>query len=181
MINFDAQPVINILGYFFLNPEKKIYGRELATNLKVDPGNLSRQLKALEKDGLLLFEILGRQRYYSLNKSHPLLKEIKKIYEAEHSVSLLLKKRLVGLPKLKEAYIFGSYAQNKLNQESDIDILLIGDHSGLDARRALLPLKSSLGRDINIVDFSSSEYNKKKKEKNEFLQNVFKGEVIKII
>jgi len=180
MIGFRSKITVKILDYYFVNPEKRHYINELADLLEVDPGNLFRKLKELETEGILISETRGNQKYFSLNKNYPLLKEIKKTYEAKYGIVNLLKDRLAKLKNLKEAYIFGSYAQNTLQQESDIDILLIGDHSSLGAKRLILPVQKNIGREINIIDLTPKEFKQRKKKKDEFIKNIFSQKIIKI-
>jgi len=179
MFDFRSQITKKILGYYFLNPAKKNYINELAEILAVDRSNLFRKLKELEKEGLLKSEFAGNQNYFYLNKSYPLLKEIKKTYEAKYGLVLLLKEKLKRLPGLKEAYIFGSFAKDSLQQDSDIDILLIGSHSSIAAKRLILPLQKTLKREINIIDLTVAEFTKKKRV-DDFIKRIFTGKVIQL-
>jgi Fic family protein len=79
MLGFRSKVTIKILNYYFLNPQKSHYVNELARILIVDPANLFRKLKELEREGVLVSEMKGNQRYFSLNKNYPLLKELKKL------------------------------------------------------------------------------------------------------
>ncbi|PIU01988.1 hypothetical protein COT68_00300 [bacterium (Candidatus Torokbacteria) CG09_land_8_20_14_0_10_42_11] len=180
MFNLKSQITNKVLGYFFINPHKKHYINELANLLCVDPGNLFRKLKELEIEGVLLSEAAGNQKYFFLNKNYPLLKELRKVYEAKHGLAVIFQKKLKKLSGLKEAYIFGSYAKGDLSPQSDIDLLLIGEHSSLVAKKNILPLQKTLKREINIIDLTPAEFHKREKQKDEFLQNIFKKPIIKI-
>jgi len=180
MVGFRSKITVKILGYYFINPAKSHYINELADLLEVDPGNLFRKLKDLEGEGILISEAKGNQRYFGLNKKYPLLKEVKKTYDAEYGIANLLKERLSKLRGLKEAYIFGSYAKNSLQQESDIDVLLIGAHRSLEAKRLILPLQKAIQREISIVDLTPQEFQARRKNKDDFLENVFSSKIIKI-
>ncbi len=79
MISLKSKITQLVLNYFFLNPQAKKYTNELARLFQVDPKNLDRKLKELEKEGLLKSEFLGKQRYFFINSRYPLLKEYKKI------------------------------------------------------------------------------------------------------
>lgn len=181
MFGFRSQITIKILRYFLLNPKKRRYVNELADLLEVDPGNLFRKLKELESEGILLSEMEGNQRYFELNKKYPLLRELKHFFRAKYGIEKILKKKLLRLKGLREAYIFGSFARDSLQQESDIDLLLMGSHSSLEAKKLILPIAKEIQREINIVDFSSAEFKKKKKAGDEFLKNIFSRKNIKII
>ena len=180
MIKLGSKITIKILGYYFLNPAREHYINELAEILETDPGNLFRKLKELEAEGIFISEKRGNQKYFKLNKKYPLLKEIKKTYEMKYGLADRLKKITSGLKGLREAYIFGSYAADSLQQESDIDILLIGNHSSLGAKRIILPLQNEIKREINIIDLTPEDFDRRKKHKDEFLKNIFSKKTIKL-
>ena len=181
MLEYRSQITQKVLGYYFLNPERTHYINELANLLSVDPGNLFRKLKELEQEGVLISEARGNQKYFSLNKKYPLLHEVKKIYNAKYGITELLKKKIKKLKGLKSAWIFGSYAKDSFQQESDIDLLLVGSHSSLEAKRLILPLEKDLGREINIVDITEKDFESRKKKKDEFIKNIFSQKTIKIL
>jgi predicted nucleotidyltransferase len=181
MFSFGSQITIKVLGYFFMNPEKRHYVNELAQLLSLDPGNLSRKLKELEAEGILASEERGNQKNYFLNNSYPLLKEVEKMFAAKYGLVALLKKELAKVKGLDKAFIFGSFAKDSLQQESDIDILLIGAHSSFEAKRRLLPLQKTIGRQINVVDMGRKEFDKAKQKKDPFIGNIFSGKMIELI
>jgi len=170
-----------VLRYFFLNPSKRHYINELSGILNVDVGNLFRKLRELEKEGALVSEKRGNQKYYGLNKKYPLLKELKRIYEAKYGIVETFKKELEKIDGIKEAYIFGSYAKGNWQADSDLDILLIGDHSSLEAKRKILPLTKTINREINIIDITPKEFKKRQQKRDDFVRNVFSGKIIKIL
>jgi len=181
MFNFNSKIANRILRYFFINPSNKGYVNELARLLEVDPGNLDRKLKEMAAEGILGSEFSGQQRYYFLNKKYPLLKEVKKIFEIKYGLTEQIAKRLKTVKGIKEAYIFGSYAKGDFKAESDIDVLIIGSHSVFSPGEALCPLQKRINREINIVDMTEKELAKRKKNKDEFIANIFASKIIKII
>lgn len=181
MFEFRSKITIKVLRYFLLNRKESRYVNELANFLQVDPGNLFRKLKELEGEGILISEVRGNQRYFKLNKKYPLLSELDHLFRAKYGIEEALKKKLSKLKGLQAGYIFGSFAKNTIQQESDIDLLLVGNHSSLEAKKLISPLSKELQREINIVDFSPAEFEKRKKRGDEFLKNIFSGKKIKII
>jgi len=181
MFNFNSKITNKILRYFFINQHEKKYINELARITDIDPGNLSRKLQVLENEGILCSEFLGNQRYYYINKRYPLLKEVKNIFELKCGLADLIAEKLKKIKGIKEAYIFGSYVKGNFEPESDIDILIIGDHSVLEVDRQLIPLQEKINREINTIDISKSEFIKRKKNKDEFIKNILSKEHIKIL
>lgn len=181
MFKINSKVEIEILGYFFLNQNARNYINELSKILECNPANLDKKLKELEKEGVLDCEKQGNQNYYFLNKSYPLLKEVKKIFEVKYGLREQLRKELSKLAGIEEAYIFGSFAKGRFNNESDIDLLLIGSHSSIDATKILSKIQKTRQREINTIDMTEKEFLQKKKNHDELLENIFDNQVIKVI
>ena len=169
-----------VLGYFMLHEVTELYVNEMARLLSLDQGNLDRKLKELEREGILKSRKRGKERYYSLNSSFPLLQEYKKIVLKTVGFEQILKKTLQNVKGLKAAYLFGSYAQDAMDLSSDIDLLAIGDHTVLELQRQIAQVQKSMEREINVVSMSESEYQRKLKS-DPFTQRVFKGKNIRIL
>lgn len=69
-----------LLSYFFTHQDAKHYLREIATLLLLDPGNLSRELRRLEKEGLFLSKKRGNQKCFFLNPSYEHYNDIKRLF-----------------------------------------------------------------------------------------------------
>ena len=61
MFNFKSKIAEKLLGYYFVNADAGHYINELARMLSLDPGNLDRKLKELEKEGILISRPIGNQ------------------------------------------------------------------------------------------------------------------------
>lgn len=86
-----------LLTYAFAHTEQNYYVREVAGFIKEDPGNVSRELAKLEKEGIVLSLRRGSIKLFSLNKQYPLFKELKQIL-TKHA---LLKKAKAGMQQLE--------------------------------------------------------------------------------
>jgi len=181
MISLRSEVTKKILNYFFINPHAKHYINELARILDQDPKNVDRKLKYLEKNGLLKSEFLGKQRYFYLSQKYPLLKEYRKIILTTLGIEQDLKDSFVKNKKIKEAYIFGSYAKNNMDASSDIDLLIIGNHSPISLRKKINKIQKETNREINVINMSEEEFEKKKTQKNPFITNIFSGKIIKLL
>jgi len=181
MISLRSKVTIKLLDYYFLNPEAQVYINELARILGLDPKNTETKLKELEKEGLLKSEFRGKQRYFFLAKDDSILEHYRQIFLRTYGIEKRLKDMMGNIKGLKEAYLFGSYVSNKMDSSSDIDLLAIGTHSVLELQRAIVKLQKDTGREFNVVNLNSKEFEKKKKEKNPFISNVFKTKIIRLV
>ena len=180
MVSFRSKISQKVLNYFMLQQGAESYVNDLARMLSLESGNLTRKLMELEKEGILKSRWQGKQRYYSLNKSFPLLKEYKNIVLKTFGLEQILKISLGKIPGIKKVLIYGSYAQGKMDSHSDIDLLVIGDHSTVELQRTVAGVQKSTQREINAVSMSLQEYNDKKRN-GPFLKSIEAKKSIKII
>ena len=180
MITFNSKITQKVLSYLLLNPEEEMYMNEMVNKFSVDRGNLVRKLAEWEKEGILVKNKRGNLSLYKINRQYPLLQEMKKISQKSFGIEQRLGSIFKKTKGIKHAFIFGSYASDKLEAESDIDVLSVGSHKSFDVQREIVKLEKDLGRDINIVDMTEEEFEEKKKN-NEFLKNIFSNNYIQII
>ena len=180
MISLRSQITKKVLSYFFLNPHKKVYVNALQRQLNVDKRNLVKKLKELTAEGILQDEKEANLRYYSVNESYPLYKEYKRIILKTAGLEKKLKDILKKEKKVEEAYIYGSYAEDSMDAKSDIDLLVIGNHSILSLQRKINKLEEEIDRQINIINMHRQEYEKRIKSKDPFLESIFGKEYIKL-
>jgi len=181
MISLRSKVAIKLLDYYFLNLDSQHYINELARILELDPKNTETKLKEFEEKGLFKSEFRGKERYFFLAKDNPVLEHYRQIFLTTYGIEKRLKDMLPNIKGLKEAYIFGSYASNKMDSSSDIDILAIGSHSVLELQRLIVKLQKDIGREFNVTNLSLKEFGAKKKDKDPFISGVFKTKTIKLV
>lgn len=180
MISLRSKITTTLLNFFFLHSSEQFYINDLARRLSLDPANTDKMLKKLEQEGILASERVGVERFYSLNFKYPLLEEYRQIVMKTIGLEGKIRQALNSLAGLKQAYIFGSYAKGNDDKNSDIDVLLIGAHSSVEALKKLLPIQKEVGREINVVNMTEGELLRKKKAKDPFVANIFSGKIIKL-
>ncbi|MFC2149510.1 nucleotidyltransferase domain-containing protein [Candidatus Auribacterota bacterium] len=161
MISLRSKITQAVLGYFMLHESAELYVNEMARLLSLDQGNLDRKLKELEKEGLLKSDIRGKERYYSLNAAFPLLQEYKKIVLKTIGLEQRLKEVLRAVNGIEMSCLFGSYAGDKMDLSSDIDLLVVGSHSVIELQREIAKIQKTMSRELNVISMSSSEYQEK--------------------
>ena len=167
-----------LLGYLFANPEGSSHVRGIAAVIDEDPGNLSRELKRLEQEGLLSASVKGRNKLYALNKKYPLYEELKKIIFKTEGPEGALRAIVEKYAGIEKAMIYGSYAKNKDKNASDVDLLIVGKVPHDAFLRDIRQLESKFGREINYTVYSPEEFRRKSGDKGGFLNIVLKDKLI---
>ncbi len=163
-----------LLLYFFTNPDESLYLREIADILKVDPGNLSRELGRLENEGIFSCRARGNQKHFMLNKKYPLYREIKSVIFKTIGVEGSLRKVVNGIEGIKAAVIYGSFASGYESPGSDIDILIIGNPDQEELMEKIENAEKELAREINYNIYSQGDFSGRVKKKDSFIRNILK-------
>ena len=170
-----------LLALFYTNPGQKYYLRELSRLLDCSVGSLRRELLKFQEDGLFLTERRGNLVFYSLNTGHPLYGEMKGIVAKTVGVVGSLKQALKSVPCVQVAFIYGSFASNRENPTSDIDVFIIGDASLMELSKVLRGVQKRLMREINTTLYARDEYLKRKAEGGGFIEDILTKPKIMLI
>ena len=170
-LNFTKNQIL-ILEIFFNRPEKSYYLRELGRIIDKEPGVFQKDINNLVSEKILISEFQANSRFFKLNPSHPLFNELKSIFLKTFGVEGRLRKILGPISQIKIAFIFGSFAQNKEDAFSDIDLMIIGNPDEDKLIKEISPLESRLDREINYHIFSTKDWKKHFKKKDTFLESI---------
>lgn len=170
-----------ILLNFFINPNKEFYTRELERKFNIPVGNVRRELKKIEKSGIIISRSQGNLLLYKINKSNPLYPQFRELVIKIVGIQELIKPFLFNEKDVIAAFIYGSYARGNFDQTSDIDIFVLSKKNSDFYQRLnekLLKFEEMLGRDFNIDFFIISEYKKKKRQKDPYLLDILNNKKI---
>lgn len=170
-----------ILGRFFSRPGVERHGRELARELGYAAQPVARELRALERAGILTSTTVGRARRYRVNESSPIAPQISSLIQRTIGVEAKLKEALQGLPGVEEAFIYGSYARGEDLPTSDIDVMVVGPVSRRALSDRLRSVESEVGRDINVTRYSSADVQRPRRSRDRFLADVLRGKRIALV
>lgn len=165
---------INILKLLIFNPKKEYYIREIERLIKGPFDPVRRELIHLESIGLLKSRISGRQKYYCVNMKHILFPEFKSMILKTVGIGDTIKNSVKDRNDIIMAFIYGSYAKNAENAESDIDLFVVGEISSKDLQEIVSDIESQTKREINPTVYPVKELKEKHRAQNHFILSVFK-------
>lgn len=181
MIDLRSNLRRTLLTHYFAHPSARLYVRELAGLLGVDPTNLSRELSRLEQEGLFQSELRGKQRYYTLNRKYPLFKEVFSILQRTIGVAPTLTDALKKVPGIESAYLYGSFAKEQVDAASDIDVLIVGTPAAPELAVAVSRLEKLLHREVNYTVIAAQELKRKLSGHDPFLTDIWNGKRVELI
>lgn len=171
----------DLLSLFCTNQSQRYYLRELQRILGYSAGSLRRELLKFQKDSLFHTEQKGNLLYYYINIKHPLFKELKSIVSKTIGLEGNLKKILSSIRGIDTAFIYGSFAEDKENSASDIDLMIIGEPDEDKLMQKIESLEKKLQREINYNIYPKKEFERKIKRRDSFVANILKRPKISLI
>ncbi len=159
-----------VLGLLLLRPDQSFHVREIARLTKVPAGSLHRELRRLSEAGLLLRQPAANQVRYQANRDSPIFAELAGIFRKTVGLADVLRQALAPLAdKTDLAFIFGSVAQGKERDTSDVDVLVVGQAAFARVVQTLAQARERLGREINPVVMRKSVFQEKYAEGDRFV------------
>ncbi|OGW41501.1 MAG: hypothetical protein A2010_07570 [Nitrospirae bacterium GWD2_57_9] len=170
-----------LLGLFFNNPDDKFYLREIARHIGKDAAGIKRELDNLVEMGLLSKENRGVQKYYFVNKNSPIFSEMKGLIFKTTGVQGAMKASLSRLKGVHAAFIYGSYAKGTEKEDSNINLMVIGQANITELNDMVMGLEEKLKREIDYLVFDEQEYRKRKESRDPFIRDLLKGKKIFLV
>lgn len=171
-----------ILGLLYGKPDELFYVREIVRVLKAGQGSVQRELKLLEKAGVILRTEKGSQVYYGANHGCSIYAELCSMVLKTAALAEILKIALQEFEdEISLALVYGSMAKGTGTSESDVDLLIVSDVDSVKLHRKLMDAEEKIGRPLNYTCMSNFEFKEKKKEKGGFLDRILNGSTILII
>ena len=178
---FKSKARLALFRLYFTNPDKEYYLRELERILSTPVSIIRKELIALEKSGIFKLSKKANLCYYSLNKDYPLFNELKAIVFKTVGIQGALAGFLSSLEGIEVAFIYGSYAKNEANINSDVDLFIIGNVDENSLLPGINKLEETLYREINYSLYSRKDFKRKKNDNDSFIEDVTENKKIFLI
>lgn len=178
---FRSAGQARLLARLYLGSTAPATISDLARELGLDDGGLTREADRLEKAGLLVSERIGRSRVLRPNRDSPYYADLLGLLTKAFGPAIMIAPLLATIDGVEQAFIYGSWAARYEGRPGsdpvDVDVLIVGSARQLELARIARELTPVLGRDINIVTVSSAEW---KAPKTGFLRDVKRGPLVEI-
>jgi hypothetical protein len=181
---FGSKTRVKLMNLFLNNSDEAYFIRELTRLIDTQINAVRREIDNLIKVGLII-EIEDKadngqkrpglkRKYYQVNQSFPLLREIQSLMGKSH---FLMDRRLdqdiIALGDVTYLSFMGSF----LSQKAPVDLIIIGDINDKDELRRLIGrAETTLGFDINYTCLTPTEYDYRQDIADRFLASVLKAE-----
>ncbi len=155
---FESPAKVQTMKLFFRNPETNFLLKEAAKIMKMNLDLAKKQIKRLEKIGLLKTrQVSSRKQLFSINPNFDFFNELRELILKSSPVSKdKMLKAIRGLGKIKLVLLSGLFTGNDMARA---DLLVIGN--SINQRKLtgfIKNLEAEAGTDINCVVMTTEEF-----------------------
>jgi predicted nucleotidyltransferase len=171
-----------ILSLLLLHPDDSLHVREIARVTSTPAGSLHRELMLLSQAGLLVRERSGNQVRYRADRQCPIFEDLAAIFRKTTGLADVLREALEPLAEnIDVAFIFGSVAQGRERQVSDVDVVVVGAVSFPSVVEALNRTHEQLRRPVNPVVMTTAVFRRKHRGGDRFVTRIVREPKIFLI
>lgn len=175
---FGSRTRARLLGWLFAHTGESFSVRQLASILGDDPSNLSKEMAKLENLGILVSFKEGNLKRFQVNNRCAFGPELKGLVLKTSGIIGHIRAALESVKGIDFAFVYGSFAKETENADSDLDLLIVGDADLDTLDRVLVGLEKTFGRTINYVIYDKNEYEAKAAAGDDFLEGIRAGKKI---
>jgi predicted nucleotidyltransferase len=165
-----------VLREMFLNPDRRVSFNELVRRVKSGDGAVARELRTLIDAGLVIEQREGNQRFLSARRDSPVFDELKSFISKTSGAPFIVREVLKELEgQIAIAFIFGSVAQGREREESDLDLFVIGTVGYSQLTEKLYSIEERLGRRVQVLYFDANSDQDRKSLRKPSMRAILAG------
>ena len=147
-----------LLAELFVFADSPLSLSELASRTGTSVGGAHKEVERLESAGLVRSTTVGRSRLIEADQSSPFYLDLRSLLLKTAGPEPLLRSVLADIDGIREAFIYGSWADPSEGSPADIDVLVMGETDVGAVYDAVSAVESELGRPVNVTIRSPDEW-----------------------
>lgn len=152
--------------------------RGLVRVLDEEINAVRRELLNLQDAGILKSKKDGNKLVYKLDKSCPIIWELRSMFYKESSVGKAVLKVIDSVEGIQLVVLTDSFIKNKYENPTDVDFLFIGTMKVRDLSTQMSQLEKDEKRDIRFSAITKEDFDFARKKKEPFLMNILEKDKI---
>ncbi len=175
---FEKYKEWKLLKIFLKKPDCKFYTKEISRQTGIGAGTVNTFLRNIEKDDILLKEVVGNVHLYKLNNELELVKHLKIVHTLlEFENQHFIKQLLSGNNTTSSIILYGSHANGENDSKSDIDLLFL-----VNKKRSyttlLQTLEKKINKQISIQQMTMPEWQTLKRKDKIFYESILEKHIV---
>jgi len=167
-----------LLRIFLQNPAKGFYTKEITRQTGIGAGTVNNFLRNIQKDNILIKDVVGNVHLYKLNNELEFIKHLKIVNTLlEFEQNDLVKQFLKLDETINSIILYGSHANGENDSKSDIDLLFLVNKKKPYAP-LLQTLEKKLKKQISLQQMTIPEWQKLKLKDKIFYESILEKHIV---
>ncbi len=172
---WESGTALRLLLFFLENPTQEFYEKQVKEKTELSLGAVNKYLDELSKENLLILKRRGRMKFLKLNRENTFVKHLKIAYNLSHPA---IYKLTEFREKLKvRIYLYGSVARGEDVEDSDWDLLMIGNIKQREVEKELMLLRNEFNIQLKATVFTEDEWIKMSEKDPAFYERVERDKI----
>ena len=168
-----GKKMLSLLLYLVNHPQQKHSYTQLRKQTKLAKATISKFLAHLRNNQCITLTAIGKNKLYQINKDNSILKQLK-IMDNLCKLNFLIH---ASKKYNCEFYLFGSAARGEDNENSDIDILILGNVKKDEIISPIIKQAAKLKKEIKLQIFTLAQWSMAKEKDPAFYERVEKDKI----
>lgn len=162
--------------HFALHGHEPHHVRALQRRAGLSMSSLNRELRRLESRGLVERSEAGGRVLYRAAEAHPAWKTLRQLIRDFAHPAEVVAEAFAGIDAIEGAFVFGSFARGDARDDSDVDVLVIGDvPPGAALGREAAEASVLLGRPVEVRTYTRDKLQRQLEAGNAVLRRIVSG------
>ena len=141
--------------------------RGLSEELEESTNSVRLELNRLEEANMLHSSKVGNKKMFTVNKLHPLFKDVNQIVRKYLGIDVIIDNILKGLGEPNKIFLTGDLSERR---NSDlVDIILVGIINKNYLTDVIEKTEKIIERKIRYIAYTEEEFSKRSQNKNQLL------------
>lgn len=163
---------VKVLQAFLSNPGEMYYVRQLVRKTKEEINAVRRELKRMEKRGMVKREDRANRAYYIFNTNYQFYPELLHLVAKTTGLGKAIIENKNKMGRIKYAMLSGHFVKRKPHKQTEVDMLIVGDIVLPQVALVVKNTEAELDREINYTAMEEEEFEFRKRRKDPFIQRV---------
>jgi len=175
---FEKYKEWKLLVIFLKYPDRRFYTKEITRQTGIGAGTVNTFLRNIQKDNILIKEIVGNVHLYKLNNELEFVKHLKIVNTLlEFEQNDLIGQFLNLDETINSIILYGSHSNGENDSKSDIDLLFLVNKK--KSYTALLQtLEKKLKKQISLQQMTIPEWQKLKEKDKIFYESILEKHIV---
>lgn len=178
---FVSKVRLKALHFFMLHPAREIHLRGVVREFSEEINAVRRELTRMESVDLITSESKGNRKYFKLNLAHPYINELMSLFHKGYGLggNIITNKGKLG--DVVYALLTPAFTKGIYFGEQIVDVLIVGSVNLDVLQRLIHAAEEQIGREINYSVVKESEFDLRKRRRDQFINDILIQENVMLI